>query len=127
MMSVHGAKGPSFPLVVLAEPTATISRKVPSHFVDPERRLWAQALRGVVPLDLLERAAEVHALDREEPALTYVAATRARDVLVVPAAADKRMPDTWTEVLAPALYHRSSKPDRPAWLRGARRSAARRW
>jgi len=35
MMSVHGAKGLEFPVVVLAEPTATISRKVPSHFRRP--------------------------------------------------------------------------------------------
>jgi len=77
---------------------------------------------------LLERAAEVHALDREEALrLTYVAATRARDVLVVPAAADKRMPDTWTEVLAPALYPSFEQADRPALAPGCRRSAARRW
>jgi len=105
MMTVHGAKGLEFPVVILAEPTAGSTRKRPSHWVDPEARVWAQTLADCEPWDLRDHEAEVLALDRHESLrLTYVAATRARDLLVVPAAGDQGLHDTWTEPLYPALY-----------------------
>lgn len=105
MMTVHGAKGLEFPVVILAEPTANAARKRPSHWVDPDKRVWAQALAECEPFDLRDHEAEVLALDRHEALrLGYVAATRARDLLIVPAVGDEGLRDTWTEVLYPALY-----------------------
>ncbi len=105
MMTVHAAKGLEFPVVILAEPTATASRQEPSHWVDPEQGLWVHSLANCVPSELREHEQEVLARDAEEALrLTYVAATRARDLLVVPVCSDRRFEDTWTEVLYPALY-----------------------
>jgi ATP-dependent exoDNAse (exonuclease V) beta subunit len=105
MMTVHAAKGLEFPVVILAEPTASASRAEPSHWVDPERGLWVHALAGCLPAELREHEDEVRARDREEAArITYVATTRAKDLLVIPAVGDKRWPDTWTEVLYPSVY-----------------------
>ena len=71
--------------------TCNASFETPSRHVDTRRRLWAEALCGAPPLDLLEnldveRVREAAEADR----LAYVAATRARDLLVVPALADGR-------------------------------------
>ena len=105
MMTVHAAKGLEFPVVILAEPTANASRTEPSHWVDPDRGLWVHSLAGSVPSELRQHEAEVVERDREESIrVTYVAATRARELLVVPAIADKKWDDTWTEVLYPAIY-----------------------
>ncbi len=105
MMTVHGAKGLEFPVVILAEPTANAARKRPSHWVDPERRVWAQSLADCEPWDLRDHETEVLELDRHESLrLAYVAATRARDLLVVPAVGDDSLRDTWTEPLYPAIY-----------------------
>jgi ATP-dependent exoDNAse (exonuclease V) beta subunit len=105
MMTVHAAKGLEFPVVILAEPTANASRQEPSHWVDPEKGLWVHSLANCVPVELRDHEHEVLARDQEEALrLTYVAATRARDVLVVPVCSERKFSDTWTEVLYPALY-----------------------
>lgn len=105
MMTVHGAKGLEFPVVILAEPTANATRRRPSHWVDAERGVWAQSLADCEPWDLRDHETEVLELDRHESLrLAYVAATRARDVLVVPAVGDEAVADTWTQPLYPALY-----------------------
>ena len=63
------------------------------------------SLANCVPVELREHEHEVLARDQEEALrLTYVAATRARDVLIVPVCSDKQFKDTWTQVLYPALY-----------------------
>ncbi len=105
MMTVHAAKGLEFPVVILAEPTANASRAEPSHWVDPERALWVHSLANCVPVELRDREHEVLARDAEEAVrLTYVAATRARDLLVVPVCSERQWQDTWTEVLYRSLY-----------------------
>jgi ATP-dependent exoDNAse (exonuclease V) beta subunit len=105
MMTAHGAKGLEFPVVILAEPSAPAQYAEPSMWVDPDRGLWAHALAGCVPVELRERAVEVRERDREESVrLTYVAATRARDLLVVPVHSERPPDDDWTSVLAPALW-----------------------
>ena len=114
MMTVHKAKGLEFPVVILADMTCPAAHEPPSRHMDAARRLWAQRLCGATPRDILdnaevERRREMAEADR----LAYVAATRARDLLVVPALGDGRdgrggFPEEdaewWLESLNPAVY-----------------------
>ncbi|MBK8013820.1 MAG: UvrD-helicase domain-containing protein [Deltaproteobacteria bacterium] len=85
IMTVHAAKGLEFPVVILADLTNPIAHEVPDRFIDPKRQLWAARILQCAPIDLLEHAAEERRRDEAEGIrLAYVAATRARDVLVVP-------------------------------------------
>ncbi|MCG8466649.1 MAG: UvrD-helicase domain-containing protein, partial [Gemmatimonadetes bacterium] len=91
IMTVHKAKGLEFPVVVLADMTCNATFETPSRTVDADRRLWAQPLCGAAPLDLLRNADVERERERAEShRLAYVAATRARDILVVPALGDGR-------------------------------------
>jgi len=104
IMTVHRAKGLEFPVVILVDPTAPARHENPSRFVDTERRIWTEPLSGLVPVELCERREEVLARDDEEAVrVAYVAATRARDLLVVPTVGDERV-DGWVSVLFPAVY-----------------------
>ncbi len=103
IMSVHKAKGLEFPVVILCDPTAPVSFRNPSRYVDPERKLWAMPLAGCVPFELLQHREAVLQRDREEAVrVAYVAATRARDLLVVPQTGDGEL-EGWLEVLNPVL------------------------
>src|SRR5262249_17395884 len=83
MMTVHRAKGLEFPVVVLADLTCKLNRPDASRFIDPGQRLCALKLGGWAPLDLLEaQPLEVERDRAEGVRLAYVAATRARDLLV---------------------------------------------
>ncbi|MGQ0505253.1 MAG: 3'-5' exonuclease, partial [Myxococcaceae bacterium] len=116
MMTVHAAKGLEFPVVILAEPTARHERKDPSHYVNAATKLWAEPLAWCKPVELMEHAEDVRRRDKEESVrLTYVAATRARDLLVVPVVGDERQPG-WVDVLHPVLYpkHEDMLAARPA-------------
>jgi ATP-dependent exoDNAse (exonuclease V) beta subunit len=106
MMTVHKAKGLEFPVVILVDPTARLRRSSPSRHVDPVRRLWAEPLAGCCPVDLTEQAElELARDEHEEIRLAYVAATRARDLLVVPTLGDPAdLRPCWLDVLAPAVY-----------------------
>jgi ATP-dependent helicase/nuclease subunit A len=104
MMTVHRAKGLEFPVVILADPTCPAARDIPSRHVDPARRLWVEPLCGCASVELLEAADEELLRDKAEAVrLAYVAATRARDLLVAPVCGDEPI-DGWLEVLNPALY-----------------------
>ena len=108
IMTVHSAKGLEFPIVLLADLTCNETAREARRFVDPERRLCAQVIAGCAPRELLEHAAEEQRRDEEEAVrVLYVAATRARDLLIVPVVGDERH-DGWLGKLAPALY-----PDPP--------------
>jgi ATP-dependent exoDNAse (exonuclease V) beta subunit len=101
---VHRAKGLEFPVVILADVTANLARAEADRHVDADRRLCALRLLGSAPPELLEHEADELARDMEEGVRTlYVAATRARDVLVVPAVGDARV-EGWVAPLAPAIY-----------------------
>lgn len=85
IMTVHRAKGLEFPVVLLADMTANLTPYQPSRWVDREHGLCAQRLAGLMPAELLEHADEERRREAAEGVrIAYVAATRARDLLVVP-------------------------------------------
>lgn len=104
VMTVHKAKGLEFPVVVLCDPILPRTSERPSRFIDPEKRLWAAPIAGCVPVELAEKRDDVLRADEaEEVRLTYVAATRAREMLVVPCVGDGPEPG-WVDPLHRALY-----------------------
>jgi len=115
-MTVHKAKGLEFPVVILADPTCRMSRGDASRHLDPERGLCAIRLSGWAPHELLDHEATEVARDEAEGIrLAYVAATRARDLLVVPALGDAPWDGGWLHPLNDALYpplDRRRSPDR---------------
>ncbi len=116
-MTVHKAKGLEFPVVILADLTCRISRNDASRYLDSSRRLCALRIGGWSPHELHEHEAEEVERDRAEGVrLAYVAATRARDLLVVPALGDAPWEGGWCEPLNGALY--PALPTRRAARRG---------
>jgi ATP-dependent exoDNAse (exonuclease V) beta subunit len=104
LMTVHKAKGLQFPVVILADPTCNAARDAPGRHVNSARSLWLEPLCGSSPVELLEAAAEELQREQDEAVrVAYVAATRARDLLVAPVCGDEQI-DGWLSVLNPALY-----------------------
>ncbi len=103
IMTVHRAKGLEFPVVVLADLTCRETRE-PSRHANPAKKLCAQRLAGYAPLELLDNAEEEGRREHEEALrVLYVATTRARDLLVVPAVGDEER-EGWLQGLSPAIY-----------------------
>ncbi len=103
LMTVHRAKGLEFPVVILVDPTAQSAQRNPSRWVSPPDRLWSMPLAQCTPVELDEHASEVVRADGAEAVrLAYVAATRARDLLVVPTCGDEPLAG-WLDVLAPIV------------------------
>jgi ATP-dependent helicase/nuclease subunit A len=116
LMTVHSAKGLEFPVVILADLTSRLSRAEPEQHVDGQKKLCAVELLGCAPWELREQAPVESARERGEGIrVAYVAATRARDLLVIPAVGDDPYPDdSWLSPFFKALY-----PTRANW-RGPR-------
>ena len=105
IMTVHRAKGLEFPVVVLADPTCKLHRRTADRYIDGEKGLCALRLAGWQPLDLLDHEEDEVERNRAEGVrLAYVAATRARDLLVVPAVGDGPHEGGWLDPLHGALY-----------------------
>jgi ATP-dependent helicase/nuclease subunit A len=115
LMTVHKAKGLEFPIVVLADPTCKMSRVDAGRWLDPDRPLCALRIAGLSPIDLLLHGAEELAREQAEGArLTYVAATRARDALVVPVIGDGPYEGGWLDPLMNAVYPPESSRREPS-------------
>jgi ATP-dependent helicase/nuclease subunit A len=104
VMTVYKAKGLEFPVVILADPTYSATRDRPSRHIDSSRSIWLEPLCGAAPVELFEASDRELKRDRAEAIrVAYVAATRARDLLVLPACGDQPI-EGWFEVLNPVLY-----------------------
>jgi len=121
IMTVHKAKGLEFPVVILADVTAKLTHLHASRYIAPEQGLCAVQIAGWSPVDLLEHDEEELARDKAEGVrVAYVAATRARDLLVVPAVGDDPFELGWAAVnswwvspLNPAIYPDRTRRRRP--------------
>ena len=119
MMTVHKAKGLEFPVVILADLTCKLSRTEAGRWIDPAANLCALKIGGWAPLDLLLHDAEEASRDRaESERLTYVAATRARDLLVVPVVGDGAYEGGWLDPLTSAMYPPEGKRRTPEHAQG---------
>jgi ATP-dependent exoDNAse (exonuclease V) beta subunit len=112
LMTAHKSKGLEFPVVILADMNSRLVRsETGDRHVDSERGLAAHRLLGWAPLDLTANADLELARDKEEACrLAYVAATRARDLLVVAATGDEIREGSWLSPLYRALY-----PQQGSW------------
>ncbi len=119
IMTVHKAKGLEFPVVILADPTCKLSPVEASRWLDQEHNLCALKLGGWAPIDLVHHGEEERARDQAEAqGLAYVAATRARDVLVVPVIGDGPYDGGWLDPLMPAVYPPEIRRREPAHAPG---------
>jgi ATP-dependent exoDNAse (exonuclease V) beta subunit len=104
LMTVHSAKGLEFPVVILADVTVNLSAENADRHVDGQRGLCAMRLLNCAPLDLvLAGPVESKREHAEGVRVCYVAATRARDLLVVPVVGD-REEQGWLAPLNKAVY-----------------------
>jgi ATP-dependent helicase/nuclease subunit A len=126
LMTVHRAKGLEFPVVILADLTAGLSSNQGDRYIDLARGVCAQPLLGFRPWELLdpENLASEQRMNREEgERVAYVAATRARDLLVVSALGERDrdlLDDTWLSPMHEALYPREDSFRSPAQAAGCR-------
>jgi ATP-dependent exoDNAse (exonuclease V) beta subunit len=105
LMTVHKAKGLEFPVVILADITARLTPFDAGRHIDNDRHLCALRIGGWSPQDLNDnRDIELRREQKEGERVAYVAATRARDLLVVPAVGDAPYAEGWVAPLNAAIY-----------------------
>ena len=119
LMSAHKAKGLEFPVVILADLTSPLVHENPERHLDSDKDICALRIGGFYgwpARELLENEVLEKARDEAEAVrLIYVAATRARDVLVVPAIGGEPFEGGWLSPLNRGLYptkekRRASRP-----------------
>ena len=119
LMTVHKAKGLEFPVVVLADIACKLSLAEASRYLDPKKNLCAMRIGGWSPLELQEHNDQEAKRDEAEGVrLAYVAATRARDILVLPAVGDGPYDKGWIRPLNRALYPSKDQWQSPQPARG---------
>ena len=119
LMTVHKAKGLEFPVVILADIACKLSLDDASRYLDPSKNLCAMRIGGWSPLELQEHNDQEAKRDEAEGVrLAYVAATRARDILVMPAVGDGPYDKGWIRPLNRALYPPKDQWDSPQPARG---------
>jgi len=107
LMTVHKAKGLEFPVVILADMTARLTPYEAGRHLDGRRKLCALRIGGWSPRDLNDnREVELERERSEGERVAYVAATRARDLLIVPAVGDGAYTEGWSAPLNNAIYPR---------------------
>jgi ATP-dependent exoDNAse (exonuclease V) beta subunit len=105
LMTVHKAKGLEFPVVILADMTARLAPGDPSRFLDAATSRCAVRIAGLTPQDLADHQDNEREREAAEGVrLAYVAATRARDLLVIPAVGDEPFEGGWISPLNRAIY-----------------------
>ena len=105
LMTVHKAKGLEFPVVILGDITARLMPNDAARHIDPARHVCALRIGGWSPYDLNVCRDEELVRERAEgERIAYVAATRARDLLVVPAVGDEPYGEGWIAPLNRAIY-----------------------
>jgi ATP-dependent helicase/nuclease subunit A len=105
LMTVHKAKGLEFPVVILADITARLTPFDASRYIDTALERCALRIGGWSPKDLNDnKAMELLREEKEGERVAYVAATRARDLLVVPAVGDGPYTEGWVAPLNAAIY-----------------------
>ncbi len=95
-MTVHKAKGLEFPVVILADITARLTPYDATRHIDSSASVCALKIGGWSPKDVNDTAETELGRERAEgERIAYVAATRARDLLVVPGVGDQPYADGW--------------------------------
>lgn len=108
LMNTHKVKGLEFPIVILADIATNLVRDEPDRFIDSGQGLAAIQLLDCMPEELLaHKDAEVARNRAEAIRVAYVAATRARDLLVIPALRERPNEDWWLKPLNRVVYSRA--------------------
>ncbi len=114
IMTVHKAKGLEFPVVILADMSCALAPAEASRYLESERGLCAIRIAGWSPADLLDHGRLELSRERAEAVrVAYVAATRARDLLVVPAVGDEPYRRGWLAPLNDAIYPPAGRRRQP--------------
>ena len=105
LMTTHKAKGLEFPVVILADITAKLKSDRADRLVDRAKNACYMRLGRWTPIELAAaEQAEIARDEAEGVRVAYVAATRARDLLVVPAVGDVEWDGGWMSPLNTAIY-----------------------